>query len=84
MSETCKVRDLREPPLTVATARVEQMWAEMLFRRGIMPCCGLPVLYWKGPEGGLCVNIRCAHCKAEWNINPPPFIERIGVKEVKR
>ena len=83
MSETFAVRDLREPPLTLDRATPEQMWAEILFRRGVMPCCGLPILYQEGPEGGLCQNIRCAHCKAEWNINPPHFIQRIGVTEVK-
>lgn len=61
----------------------EDVWRYLFYRLYVMPCCGLPILYQEGPEGGLCQNIRCAHCRAEWNVNPPLFIERIGVTEVK-
>lgn len=79
-----QVVDNREKPFVeLAESRVKQMWVEMMFRRKVMPCCGLPVLYQAGPRGGNSQNIRCAHCKAEWNICPPHFIERIRVTEVK-
>ena len=38
-----------------------------MYRRRFMPCCGNPIRYYKGPEGGLSTNIMCFHCGAKWN-----------------
>lgn len=44
----------------------------------LMPCCGKSVKYYRGPQGGLSENIKCAHCGQKWNICPTNhFIEKI-------
>lgn len=81
--ETFEVVDHRDPPPMLHHTSVEEMWLEMIIQRHVMPCCGLPVCYRTGPQQGNCTNIQCAHCMAAWNINPPFFIQRIGIQEVK-
>ena len=40
----------------------------LFFNQKIMPCCQNPVKFFKGPQGGLSVNIKCAHCGQYWNF----------------
>lgn len=58
---------------------IQKLWRQ-IFDLGLMPCCGLEILYQNGPCGGMSQNIRCCHCGAEWNISlfGP---ERISVSE---
>ena len=48
-----------------------------IFHNGRMPCCGGSVRSFMGPQSGLCINIKCAHCEVKWNVGPATF-ERIG------
>ena len=59
---------------------IEKLWREAITELKVMPCCGLPIRYYPGPEGGLCQNICCAHCGAKWNIGPLT-VQRIDVTE---
>jgi len=44
--------------------------AEIFYKFDLMPCCGKPVSFYKGPRGGECTNIKCAQCGQKFNTNP--------------
>ncbi len=44
---------------------------------GCCPDCGHDKWY-RGPEAGLCVNLKCAGCGSTFNFMGPFGLERIG------
>ncbi len=42
---------------------------KMLLQRGYCPDCATQTLL-RGPEGGLCQNVKCSKCEAEFNVGP--------------
>lgn len=50
---------------------------EIFYIDDIMPCCGKPILLFKGPRIGFCFDFKCSHCGEEWKICPPFFIQKI-------
>lgn len=56
--------------------------AEAMFKRRfviVCPDCGSED-FLKGPEGGMCTNIKCSRCGSKFNVCPPIFAERIDSK----
>jgi len=50
----------------------------LFYDENIMPCCGKQAIYYRGPRGGNCFNIKCAHCSQRWNIEPHShYIEKL-------
>ncbi len=39
------------------------------YEKNVMPCCMKEAKFFRGPEGGLCQNIKCFHCGHRWNID---------------
>lgn len=51
--------------------------SKQFYTTGKMPCCGADE-YYKGPQGGLSTNIKCAGCGATFNMTPMVrLLERI-------
>ncbi len=47
----------------------------------LCPDCGKGLL--KGPEGGMCVNVKCSGCSAEFNaVIPGKRVQRITDKQI--
>ena len=42
--------------------------SDIFYIHDIMPCCGKPVKYSKGPESTYSVVIKCSHCNQKWFI----------------
>ena len=52
-------------------------FADIFYVEGLMPCCGKPLSFIRGPRGGNCTNIKCSHCGEKWNIGPYHYIAKI-------
>ena len=50
---------------------------KIFYNLHLMPCCFKHRSFFKGPQGGMCTNIKCYHCGQKWNICPPFYIEKI-------
>ena len=59
-------------------SKTEDQMRYEFFELGRMPCCNGDLGHYKGPQGGACTNIMCAHCGATFNIGPTQFIQQIG------
>jgi len=59
--------------MTITDLAIEE---ETKLRKGTCPDCGR-TNFLKGPEAGLCTNIKCAGCGAQFNVGPLTC-ERIG------
>jgi len=63
---------------SVASHDTDSHLQSVFYYDRLMPCCGNPIKYYKGPEGGMSINIKCAHCSSTWNICPEArYIELI-------
>jgi len=41
--------------------------SQIFYNFELMPCCGKPRSYFKGPRGGDSLNIMCFHCGQKFN-----------------
>lgn len=41
---------------------------EIFFEHLLMPCCGKPAQFYRGPKGGFSLNIKCCWCGTKFNI----------------
>lgn len=61
----------------MAIKEVDEEDRRLFYEEKIMPCCGSTKAF-KGPRGGLSMNIQCAGCGRWFNIAPIiRFIEEL-------
>lgn len=53
----------------MAIKKVDKEGHRLFYEERKMPCCGSTRAY-KGPRGGLSMNIKCCGCGREFNIAP--------------